>query len=376
MPRLLKLSLCLFLHLSVEAGSLATPHSVAQQRRQRVVAAIKRFDQLEAMSSRGDPEGCSTALAELSALDAAGVTFALGPNAYNRAMRVCASDLDTVEELYTRLVATGKQDKASLEALASIRLDHDMPRAAASALAELLSAALMPRTTRRGRVLPLRKVRERTVRIAQLVLHACAVAGLADEEMSGAPQLWNQLGEMGLWAPPPPPPLPERTLALLKPDCTRSGKSAEVEALIVSGGFEIVRRRRWRMCTEEAARFLATSWGSAEGDQQRRFFSEMIDFYSSGEVLALLLEKDGAIGAWRELLGPGDPAVARGYTDRFGRTHRPKSPQSVRARFGLNKQANAAHGSDSPESAAREIQFVFGDGWSEARALRDDQRPT
>ena len=121
-----------------------------------------------------------------------------------------------------------------------------------------------------------------------------------------------------------------------------------------------VRRRRWRMDACEAAAFLATSWGSAAGDRERRFFSEMVRFYCSGDVLALLLEKDGAIGAWRTLLGPGDPAVARGYTDRFGRVHRAKAPHSVRALYGTNKQANAAHGADSPEAARREISLIFG----------------
>ena len=116
----------------------------------------------------------------------------------------------------------------------------------------------------------------------------------------------------------------------------------------------------------EATAFLSTSWGSAAGDRERRFFGEMVRFYTSGEVLALLIERDGAIGEWRRLLGPGDPAVTRGYTDRFGRVHRPKAPQSVRALWGSNKQANAAHGSDSVESAAREIRFIFGEGWDEA----------
>ena len=119
------------------------------------------------------------------------------------------------------------------------------------------------------------------------------------------------------------------------------------------------------MDAEEAADFLATSWGSAAGDRQRRFFSDMVTFYASGECLALLLERAGAIDEWRRLLGPGDPAVGRGYTDRFGRVHRPKAPQSVRARWGTNKKENAAHGADSPEAAAREIAFVFGEGWCE-----------
>ena len=181
------------------------------------------------------------------------------------------------------------------------------------------------------------------------------------------------------------------------------------------------------MDAREAEAFLATSWGSAAGDRERRFFSEMVRshcsgdeltrnssspspspssspstsassspstsasalpqptrdpgpspgpnqvrFYCSGDVLALLLEKDDAIGAWRTLLGPGDPAVARGYTDRFGRFHRAKAPHSVRALYGTNKQANAAHGADSPEAARREISLIFGAEFVEPQ----DQEPS
>ena len=346
-------------------ASLATP---IECRRQRVVAALKRFDQLEAMSSRGDPEGCSIALKELKDLEEAGIVFELGANAHNRAMRVCAAEPEVVENLFVELSAAGKEDDASLEALASIRLDADRLSEAAAAVAALLAPALKPKVSKSGRELPLRKVPLRTVRVARAVLEACSEAELRDEELSDAPALWEALGDLGLWAPPPPPPLPERTLALLKPDCVLAGTDSDVEAFIASAGFEVVRRRRWLMDESESADFLATSWGSASGDRQRRFFSEMVTFYSSGECVALLLQKEGAIAEWRRLLGPGDPAVARGYTDRFGREHRPKAAQSVRARWGQNKQANAAHGSDSPESAAREIEFVFGQGWSEAGA--------
>ena len=65
----------LLLSALLAASGLATPPLTADSRRQLVVAALKRFDQLAAMASRGDPEGCSTALEELAALDEAGVTF-------------------------------------------------------------------------------------------------------------------------------------------------------------------------------------------------------------------------------------------------------------------------------------------------------------
>ena len=130
----------------------------ADAKRRQVVAALKRFDQLAAMSSRGDPEGCSTALTELEALRETGAVFELGPNAHNRAMRVCSTDLETVESLYAQLAAEERQDAASLEALASIRLENDMLIEAAEAVAELLAPALEVRTNKLGRELPRKKV--------------------------------------------------------------------------------------------------------------------------------------------------------------------------------------------------------------------------
>ena len=125
--------------------------------------------------------------------------------------------------------------------------------------------------------------------------------------------------------------------------------------LIGQHGFDVVATRRWQMDDREAAAFLGASWGSAAGDRRRMFFTSMVDFYASGECLALLLQRDDAIAAWRRLLGErGDPIACRRA-----------DPQSVRARFGLNKQANAAHGADSRAAAEREINFVFGYGWSQ-----------
>ena len=141
------------------ASGLATGPLAADAKRQLVVAALKRCDQLAAMSSRGDPEGCSIALEELGALREAGAVFELGPNAHNRAMRVCSAELETVEALYAQLAAEDRQDAASLEALATIRLENDQLVEAAAALAELLAPTLEVKTTKLGRLLPRRKVR-------------------------------------------------------------------------------------------------------------------------------------------------------------------------------------------------------------------------
>ena len=80
-------------------------------------------------------------------------------------------------------------------------------------------------------MLPWCQVPERVCRVAHAVLEACGEAGLAEAELGGAPQLWEQLGAAGLWAPPPPPPRRERTLALLKPDCLLAGAEGKVADL-------------------------------------------------------------------------------------------------------------------------------------------------
>ena len=279
------------LHMS---SPFEPPLQPASERRQRVVAALKRFDVLAAMSLRGDAEGCQTALEELRDLDAAGLAFELGPNAHNRAMRVCAAESTIVEALYDELAASGQQDEASLQALASVRLENDMLMEAAVAVSALLEPALKTTISKSGRPLPLRRLPERTVRVARAVVEACTEAGLLADNQEGRrataaaaaaeggghfralASLWRRCGEAGLWAPPPPPPPLERTLALLKPDCVQAGVESEIEALIAEHGFHTVRRRRWRMDETEAADFLQTSWGSAAGDRQRRFFTEMV----------------------------------------------------------------------------------------------------
>jgi len=143
------------------------PLQSASERRQLVVAALKRFDALAAMSLRGDAKGCQTALEELRALDAAGLAFELGPNAHNRAMRVCAAEPSIVEALYDELAASGQQDEASLQALASVQLEHDMLMEAAVAVRALLEPALETKMSKSGRPLPLRWLSERTVRVGR-----------------------------------------------------------------------------------------------------------------------------------------------------------------------------------------------------------------
>ena len=141
------------------------------------------------------------------------------------------------------------------------------------------------------------------------------------------------------------------TLAVLKPDAVRAGLVDEIRDWIEQQGFTVVASRRLCLSEEAAQAWLQVSWGTSAGDTGRRFFQEMVRFYASGAIVALLLQKEGAIDEWRSLLGPGDPSVAK-----------KASPHTLRARWGSNKQANAAHGADSEDAARREITHVFGEG--------------
>jgi nucleoside diphosphate kinase len=283
-------------------------------------ALLKTLDGLEP-----NAYGCSRGLACLADLDARGLSYALGANAVNRAMSLCANeDAARPEALFHRLAERGLADTASFQIVAASRLSRGALPEAAAATAELLA-----RVERDGRCPAKIAAQCRTV------LDACRSAGL-DEAAATAEARWEELRIRGLLSSLEPPAAErtsgaiERTLAVLKPDALRGGH----EDAIVD--------------------FVQTSWGMGAGDTRRRFFREYAAFYASGEALALLLEREDAISHWRALLGPGDPSVGRR-----------SEPESVRARWGTNKQANACHGADSPRAAARECAWFFGEEWGE-----------
>lgn len=301
---------------------------------------LKRLD----ASARLSPDGCKIALDYLVEFDERGLTWALGPNAVNRVMSLCAAN-ECSEDLFNRLTQHDLVDATSLQLIAASRLSRGSLLEAADATSDL-----MQHLESAGKTAPLKVAQQ-----CRTVLDACQHAGI----MHCAEAQWHALLARGvmppLTPPPPPPPQLERTLAVLKPDATRAGHDSAIVQLIIEAGFEVVATRRWRMQPLEAAGFLRCSWGSAAGDRQRKFFTSMVDFYSSGESLALLLQREDAIAAWRHLLGEtGDPAACR-----------EAAPASVRARFGTSKQANAGHGADSAAAARREVAYVFGSGWSE-----------
>lgn len=133
----------------------------------------------------------------------------------------------------------------------------------------------------------------------------------------------------------------EKTLAMIKPNAM--AKAEEIEKIIIKEGFTIVQRRRVQLSKEQAMEFYAEH-------RDKSFFSNLINFITSGPVLAMVLSKEHAIRGWRRLLGPTRVAAAI-------KNH----PNSIRAQFGSSDTENAAHGSDSAASAEREIRFFFPD---------------
>mmetsp|Transcript_17541 Transcript_17541/g.33526 ORF Transcript_17541/g.33526 Transcript_17541/m.33526 type:complete len:302 (-) Transcript_17541:380-1285(-) len=133
----------------------------------------------------------------------------------------------------------------------------------------------------------------------------------------------------------------EKTLALIKPDAVRNGYTENILQAIELSGFTIVTRQRVQLTRERAADFYAEHEG-------KPFFETLVNFMSSGPLIALVLAKPEAIVAWRALMGPTNAHNAK-----------QSEPRSLRARFGTDGTMNATHGSDSPASAAGEVRFFF-----------------
>jgi nucleoside-diphosphate kinase len=130
----------------------------------------------------------------------------------------------------------------------------------------------------------------------------------------------------------------ERTLVLIKPDAVRRGLAGE-----------ILRRFEQRGLTIDEARLLTVDRKLAEEHYaehaEKPFFGELVEFITSGPTLALVLEGEGAIATIRTTMGATNPADA--------------GPGTIRGDLALSMPDNLVHGSDSPESAAREIALWF-----------------
>jgi len=133
----------------------------------------------------------------------------------------------------------------------------------------------------------------------------------------------------------------ERTLILIKPDAVRRRLAAEILGRIEARGFEI-----------REGRLLVVDRGLAEEHyaehREKPFFGELVEFITSGPTWALVVEGEGAIATMRKTIGATNPADAE--------------PGTIRGDLAMSMPDNLVHGSDSPESAAREIALWFPDG--------------
>ena len=130
----------------------------------------------------------------------------------------------------------------------------------------------------------------------------------------------------------------ERTFAIIKPDAVARGQQGEILSRIHKAGFQIVAIKSMRLTKEEAGGFYAVH-------KARPFFGELTDFMSSGKIIAIVLEADGAILKWRDTMGATDPKKAGAGT--------------IRHDLGTSIGTNCTHGSDAPDTAAFEISYFF-----------------
>jgi len=128
------------------------------------------------------------------------------------------------------------------------------------------------------------------------------------------------------------------TFAMIKPSACRKNHIGPILAIINQAGFRISAIRSTKLTRDEAEKFYEMHRG-------KPFFEGLIDFMSSGPIIALYLEKENAIEDFRKLIGNTDPAKAEEGT--------------IRKMFAESVQRNAIHGSDSVENAVREADFFF-----------------
>ena len=128
------------------------------------------------------------------------------------------------------------------------------------------------------------------------------------------------------------------TLAIIKPDAVRAGNTGRIIDRIIAGGFRIRALKMLHITRAQAEGFYEVHRG-------KPFFAGLTEFMSSAPCIVMVLEREGAVKAWRDLMGATDPAKADEGT--------------IRKEFGSSVGENATHGSDSDENAAIEIAYFF-----------------
>lgn len=128
------------------------------------------------------------------------------------------------------------------------------------------------------------------------------------------------------------------TFTMIKPDAVRGGHIGSILKMINDAGFVIKAMKYTKLSSEKAGEFYAVH-------RERPFYGELVEFMSSGPIVAAILEKDNAVADFRNLIGATNPADA--------------APGTIRAKYATNVGENAVHGSDSDENAVIEGSFHF-----------------
>jgi nucleoside-diphosphate kinase len=130
----------------------------------------------------------------------------------------------------------------------------------------------------------------------------------------------------------------ERTLSIIKPDAVEKNAVGAILKAIQDSGLRVVALKMVRLTEQQARGFYAVH-------KARPFYADLVKFMTSGPVVVSVLEGEGAIARWRELMGPTDST---------------KAPRgTIRGDFGTDVERNASHGSDAPETARVEIPYFF-----------------
>lgn len=132
----------------------------------------------------------------------------------------------------------------------------------------------------------------------------------------------------------------EQTLSIIKPDGVAKNIIGKVYSRFEDSGLQIVAAKMAHLSKEEAQGFYAVH-------KERPFYNDLVEFMTSGPVMVQVLEGENAIAKNRKLMGATNPSEA--------------APGTIRADFANSIDENAVHGSDSPETAAQEITFFFGE---------------
>jgi len=130
----------------------------------------------------------------------------------------------------------------------------------------------------------------------------------------------------------------ERTLVMIKPDGVERNLIGKIIGIFEEKGLRVVALKKLKLSKEQAKAFYIVH-------KDRPFYESLTDYISSGPVVAMVLEGENSIKKVREIMGATNPQEAEEGT--------------IRKLFGVNKEKNTVHGSDSPESAEKEIKFFF-----------------